>query len=115
MDATDDRMAGSALDAAMAEVLAAERRARAAVEECAREAERLMAAAHAREKSVAERAARRGAAVRAAMAARLAARLAQLEGGATAMGGAHTPGVDERRRLAAAVESLAAELTQASP
>lgn len=115
MTATHDRAADPALDAAMATVLAAERQARAAVEACAREAESLDAEARASEKAIAERAARRANAVRAGMAVKLAAELRRLEAKAREAGAADAPTDADRRRLAAAVERLGAELTGTTP
>ena len=97
-------------EAAMARVLAADREARAALEQSRRTAAHMLREARAAAKLVSARAASRVNAVRAAMARRLAARLAQLdaeERGAIAAG-ALDP--QERARLAHAVERLAAEL-----
>ncbi|HXZ49399.1 MAG TPA: hypothetical protein VEG27_10285 [Usitatibacter sp.] len=100
-----------ALDEAMARVLAAERDARFAVEECTREAERLLAQARAREKAIAAAAARRAAAVRAAMRRRLEQKLAAIAALEREAGMAGEAGADEDRRLLEAIGRLAVELT----
>jgi hypothetical protein len=102
-----------ALDHAMATVLAAERSARTAVEDCARQAETIAAEARAAEKAIAERAARRCARVRAAMAARLAERLASIDQQIAQV--AADTGIAERERLVPCVERLADEMTGGAP
>lgn len=98
-------------EAAMARVLAAERKAREALEQSRREAAHILHEARAASKAVSARAARRVGAVRAAMERRLAVRLAELdahEREALAAGGLDP---QARARLARAIERLAAELT----
>ena len=99
-------------EAAMAQVLAAEREARDALERSRREAARMLHEARASSKAIAANAARRIGAVRAAMERRLAESLASVESqqrAALAAGGLEAA---ERERLAQAVERLAAELTE---
>jgi hypothetical protein len=99
-----------AVEAAIAQVLDAERAARAAVEASQRDAEAIRADARAREKRIAERAATRIAALRAGTVERRAARLADIE--AEAVGPDSQAAQDEaaRARLASAVARLADEL-----
>jgi hypothetical protein len=115
MAATHDDTAARALEDGMARVLDAESDARLGVQRCAREAERLLAEAGEREKAIAAAAARRSAAVRAAMARKLERRLAEID----ALHERAKASIDaealEDRRLAQAIERLAAELTRGGP
>jgi hypothetical protein len=104
------RIDAASVDAAIAQVLQAERDAREDVQRCAREAEALLEQAHERARQIARRAAHRSVRVQRWSAARLQRRLdelaeqqAQLEQASVQAG---TP-----RQLQRAVEALAAQLT----
>ena len=98
-------------EAAMARVLAAESKARDALESSRREAARTLHEARTTSKAIAATAARRISAVRSAMERRLAERLAILETQERAALASGEVDAAERERLAHAVERLAAELT----
>jgi hypothetical protein len=106
---------GREVEAAIARVLEAERRARADVAAAQTQAETLRADARARDKRIAERAAARIAVIRAGMAEKRAARLAALE--AEAVGPDPQAAEDEAAlgRLDEAVARLAAELVGKEP
>lgn len=110
-----DETTSTELDAAMARVLAAERKAREAVDQFARDAELRLSSARALEKAIAERAAARGNAVRASVAARLQRRLDEIAALERDIDPTADPSPAEHERLAAAVERLADELIGARP
>ena len=101
---------GRDVQAAIAHVLDAERRARAAVEAAQREADALRAEARARDKRIAETAAGRIAAIRAGMAEKRAARLAAIEAAATGPDPQAAGDAAARARLEQAVARLADEM-----
>ena len=98
-------------EAAMARVLAAERKGREALEQSRREAAHILHDARAAAKAISARAARRTANVRAAMERRLAARLAEIvaQERVALLAGELDPAA--RASLALAIDRLAAELT----
>lgn len=115
MSVAHDHLKRPTDEAAMARVLAAERDARAAIEETARGAQRLREDARLRAKAIAAAAARRVAAVRGAMERRLAQsleRIATLEREALAAGDLEP---SDHRRLERAIERHAAELSSGEP
>lgn len=108
------RIDAAGVDAAIAQVLQAERDAREAVRQCARDADAQLERAQARARAVARRAAERTARVQGWAERELARRLAALEaqhaGLPTSLAGA-----DTAQRLQDAVARLAAELTGGAP
>ena len=100
----------SAVDAAIARVLDAERVARDAVMEAEAEAVRLNEDARARARTIAERCERRIRSVLAVHDAHVAERIAMLDAEAASLGRPHMLDADETARLARAVEALADEL-----
>jgi hypothetical protein len=102
-------------EAAMARVLAAERKGREALEQSRREAAHILHDARAAAKAVSARAARRAANVRAAMEARLATRLAEIDAQEREALLAGDLDTATRASLARAIELLAAELTCREP
>jgi len=100
----------SAVDAAIARVLDAERAARDTVMEAEAEAVRLNEDARARARTIAERCERRIRSVLAVHDAHVAERIAMLDTEAASLGRPHVLDADETARLARAVEALADEL-----
>jgi vacuolar-type H+-ATPase subunit H len=110
MQARVELPASPEVDAAISRVLAAEQAARAAVEQCKREAERTLEDAHRRARDIAERAARRVARVHHWTDRTIATRVAALESQRAALlKTAHE--ADDGSALARAVDRLADDLT----
>lgn len=99
-------------DAAIARVLAAERDARVAVAECAQQAERELQAGRERERIITARGAGRAARVQRSVERRLERALAGIAAERAALAQPATDAALDARRLAAAVETLADELTR---
>jgi regulator of protease activity HflC (stomatin/prohibitin superfamily) len=99
-------------DAAIARVLAAERDARAAVAECALQAEGELQSARDRARAIAARSADRVARVQRSTDAQLDAALARIAAERAALAQPHGDPQVDARRLAAAVATLADELTR---
>lgn len=104
--------ASAAADRAIACVLQAERDARVAVHACEQQSESEVQAARERARVIAERAAVRVARVHRAVEARLEASLARIEAQRAALTAEATVTPADPARLAAAVQTLAKELTR---
>jgi vacuolar-type H+-ATPase subunit H len=107
----ESRVDPARVDAAIAQVLQAERDARAQVEQCARDAESLLEQAHELARQLARRAAQRSARVQRWSAATLQSRLDELAGQQARIAHSST-GDDAPEPLRRAVETLAAQLTE---
>lgn len=99
------------VDQAIARVLQAEQSARAAVAQCAVDAERLRQDARVRAKAIAERAAERVVRVHERTQAALRAEIERLETERAALRQPAAPDPDEPARVARALECLATELS----
>lgn len=99
------------VDEAIARVLQAEQSARAAVAQCALDAERLRQDARARARAIAERAAERVARVHEWTQAALRAEIGRLEAERAALRQPAAPDPSEPARIARALECLASELS----
>jgi hypothetical protein len=111
MAAQTHNPAALAVDEAIMRVLKAETSARAAVEQCAADAERIRLEARARARTIAERAAERVARVHLWMDASIRARVDALNLERTSLQQPATPNPEEPARLARALDRLAAELS----
>lgn len=110
MASTVAAAATAPVDDAIARVLEAERSARAAVAQCAEDAESMRLAARARAHAIAERAAERAAAVHRWTDASIRARIDELNRERTSLLRPADPVADEPQRLARALDRLADEL-----
>jgi hypothetical protein len=99
-------------DAAIARVLTAERDARAAVAECALQAERELQAGRERARLITARGADRVASVQRSIERQLTAALARIGAERAALAQPHADAQLDASRLAAAVDTLADELTR---
>lgn len=112
---SETRTADSAAEAAFAQVLRAERAARAAVEAAGVQAEQWAELARAEARARAERTRRHIAAVRGAFARAQSAELAQLAHEAEALAADAPLDAQDRLRVESAVAALAARLTGGAP
>lgn len=108
------RLDAASVDAAIAQVLQAERNARDDVQRCAREAESLVEQAHERARQIARRAAHRSVRAQRWSAAMLQQRLAEIAA-QQALIAPSTAQEDAPRQLQRAVDALAAQLTGGTP
>jgi hypothetical protein len=105
----------TAVDAAIEQVLRAEAAAHESIAAARVQAAQIAEQSRSAARATTERAQRRIRRLRAAVEARVAGEVAALGAEARALAGDDTPGDDEPARLEHAVQSLAAQLTGASP